>query len=224
MLTEEGDRLAPALGSTTRIEKLALRFNHISCGQRFLDSIGRNRSIRALVLKGRGPLLCSEVTSLWKSVLKSATIQSVDASELPYQSANFTFSPKDRRTCAAVVAAAIRSNPHVTRILYDSRVHDAHIMESRVVPILHFNKFRPIVGGLFEGSSRGIGRERAVSALLGSPLVRRHPELLFFLLKANRENLLAASGLGRRRRADPELTGETVGRTSRLLRSTGSPR
>jgi hypothetical protein len=63
-------------------------------------------------------------------------------------------------------------------------------MESRVVPILHLNKLRPIVKNLFDGPTDRIDRERTVSALLASPLVRRHPQLMYFLLKLTREALL----------------------------------
>jgi hypothetical protein len=200
LFTEGADLLARALEATTRIEELTLHVRGYSEETNFYDAIGRNISIQALVVKGEGTLFCSDVTVLWNSILKSATIQSVDASTLFHERSRFTFSPSDRQACAGAVAAAVRSNPHITRILYDPRMHDAHIMESRVIPILLFNKFRPVVKALFEGSADRVGRERAVSALLGSPFVRRHPELLFFLVKANRENLLPSPGLGRRRR------------------------
>jgi hypothetical protein len=187
------DHLAPALEATTRIEDLTLHVQHYSCTPMFFGSIGRNGSIRALVVKDEGPLLCRDVVCLWNSILKSTTIQSVDASTLFHERSTFTFSPADRQACAGAVVTAIRSNPHITRILYDPRIHDARIMESRVVPVLLFNKFRPVVKALFEGSTDRVGRERAVSALLLSPLIRRHPELLYILVKANRENLLSAS-------------------------------
>jgi hypothetical protein len=103
-----------------------------------------------------------------------------------------------KRECSKLIAALIRSNLRITSILYDPQTQNAKIMESRVVPIFHFNKFRPIVEALSDGSTDRAGRERVVSALLGSPRVRYHPELLYLLLKANREHLLlAASDVGR---------------------------
>jgi hypothetical protein len=203
IVLEGAGLLAPALEATTRIEELTLHVRGYSTRKRLFRSIARNRSIRALVVKGEGRLLCSDVKCLWRSILKNATIQSVDASTLIDEDSTFTFSSSERRTCARAVVAAIRSNPHLTRFVYDPRIHDAHIMESRVVPILLFNRFRPLVEALFDGSTYGdggVGRERTVSALLGSPLVRRHPELLHVLVKASRDSLVPASGLGLRRR------------------------
>jgi hypothetical protein len=203
ILPEAADLLATAFEATSRIEELTLHLQGYSIRKRLFASIGRNRSIRALVVKGEGTLWCSDVTLLWKSVLESATIQSIDARNLVREDDALTFSSSDRRTCARAVAGAIRSNPHLTRFVYDPRIHDAHIMESRVVPVLLFNRFRPVVEALFDGSTGGgggVGRERTASALLGSPLVRRHPELLHLLVKATRESLVPASGLGRRRR------------------------
>lgn len=196
---EDAGLLAPALEATMRIEELTLEVHHYPCSSMAFDAIGRNRSIRDLVVKGDGIIYCRDVKGLWKSILKSTTILRVDASNLMTPD-SVTFSSSERRKCAGAVAAAIRSNPRITRILFNPRIHDTHIMESRVVPILRFNKFRPIIKALFDGSINGVGRERAVSALLGSPLVRLHPELLYVLLKVNRENLLPASGLGRRQR------------------------
>jgi hypothetical protein len=220
--------LAPALEATTRVEELTLHLQHHSCTPLVLDAVGRNGSIRTLIVRGGGILLCRDVALFWNAVLKSATIQSVDASDLVHDGGSGDhFSPSDRRTCAGVAAAMIRSNPRITSLRYDPRMHDVEIMESRVVPIVHCHRLRPVVESLFEGSAGGAGRDRtvAVSALIGSPLVRRHPELLHLLVKANRENVVAATGVGRRhfrRRADLAPASDKRRRASTLDQHSGA--
>lgn len=66
-------------------------------------------------------------------------------------------------------------------------------MESRVAPFVRLNRFRPVVDGLSDDSGDVERRERRVLAVLVSPLVRRHAELRYYLLKKCPEILLPSS-------------------------------
>ena len=181
--------MASAIEATTTIAELTLYIQDFQSERIYLDSIGRNKSIRALVLRKAWYIFCSDVLGIWISILTSTSIESVDVSEI-FEEGPRAFSDDERHEVANVVALLIRFNSCITSIRYDSRTHDAHIMETLVVPILLLNRLQPIFKAWFDGSTHRVDRERAVSAFLGSPLVRRHPQLMYFLLKSAREVLL----------------------------------
>lgn len=184
--------LARALEDSTTIEELTVDVQHNGT-EAVLMAIGRNRSIRDVVAVQEGPVTTSIVRTFWESVMNSPSIVNVDASGIwgDSDSDPFPFGSVDiegeRRDCAHLVGHLIRTNPRITSLTYDPRAHDAHIMESRVVPILRLNRFRPIVASLPGGSVGELAREKSVSGLLGSPLVLDHPELLYCLLHSTRD-------------------------------------
>jgi hypothetical protein len=180
--------LAPALAATTAVEELRIELPVVE--DENLNAIRRNGSVRVLIATQHKVLKQRDAEAFWRAAFANGTVERIDVSGV----ADGVLSHSTRkRESSELIGTLLRSNPRITSIKYVPRIYDEQVMESRVVPILHFNKFRPVVEALFNGSTDRAGRERAVSALLGSPLVRRHPELLYFLLKVNRENLLAVS-------------------------------
>jgi hypothetical protein len=197
----------PALAGTTRIEELTVHVQDVLGIDAALIAIGKNRGIRFLVAMQEGPVTVGMVRTFWESVMQSPTIVSVDASGITGNSARDTpgivrpwpalenaqeFNEEERRESAELVAELIRNNPRITNLAYHSQAHDERIMTSRVVPIVRLNRLRPIVASLPCGSVGDMARERSVSALLGSPIVRQHPELFYVVLNSTRDCLLAS--------------------------------
>ena len=73
---------------------------------------------------------------------------------------------KEKRECAELVVFMLLSSSQViTRIKYNRETHDEEVMEKQVVPILHLNRFRPVVKSLVGMSARV--HERSVLPILG---------------------------------------------------------
>jgi hypothetical protein len=191
ILDETIPLLATAIAATVSLEELQLTVQSLSRDAVIFDAIGRNQSIRDLTVVTEGPLVdASETEFFWESVSKSSSIQSVHTRAQNEFLHPIIYDDDVRRRCAELVAKHLRDNQRITRLKCSPDTHDAQIMESQVAPIVRLNRFRPVVKGLWNGSGGGEGRARRVSAVLSSPLVRRHPELLYFLLKANGDILL----------------------------------
>lgn len=162
-----------------------------------MNAIGRNRGIRDLVARQEGRVTAGTVNTFWESIMTSPRIASVDASGISgswtdrwdavqQQPPETAFTDEERRECAELVAELIRTNPRITTLEYHPWAHDVHIMESRVVPIVLLNRLRSVLSAPPDASAGVVSRERFASALLGSPHVRNHPQILFFLLQATR--------------------------------------
>jgi hypothetical protein len=201
------DEFAPALAGTTRIQELTVHVQDGPNTAATFNAIGRNRSIRHLVAVQEGPISAGIVRAFWESVLNSPSIVRVDASGITGDRATLTggsahpwppfendrdFNEEERRECAELVAERIRTNPRITSLAGHFRALDLRIMEARVVPIIYLNRLRLVVATLPGGTVGDMARGRSVSALLESPRVRHHPEMLYFLLNATRDCLLAS--------------------------------
>jgi hypothetical protein len=179
--------LAAAIAATSILAELSLPVPSLSHDTALFDAIGQNQNIRVLRVYIREPLseaATSNLERFWMSMFQSSSIESINVAG--HTVADGDISEAMRRQNAELVAKHIRNSQRITCLKCNPATHDAEIMESRVAPIVHWNRFRPIVAGRSDGE----GRKNRVSALIGSPLVRRHPALMYHLLKKNPVTLL----------------------------------
>jgi hypothetical protein len=181
--------LTEALRTTTCVEHVTLVWSYRTatseCFGEILDALGRNHAIRDdLVVKRR-----SGVVVVWRSVLTSRTLDSTDAADVEVADEH-NCPDVDRRERTEVVVSMLGSNPAVTHLVYNRKTHDEEVMEKQARPLLHLNRFRPVVEAL-EGM-RAAERERALSAILGSEVVCGRSYLLFRLVRSMIKDSLVA--------------------------------
>lgn len=192
--------LAPALETTTVIDKLSFHFQefHFNLPDRhkllmLFDAISRNRGTKTLNVNGCLPRAVKMY--FWSSVLRSSTLQSIDASHLEWDYLEIPLSNTERQAHDLQLLALLGSNSVVTHIGYKPSNHDAHIMESQVLPLL---KPHLIVESLRFYPNVEI-RKKAISSLLQIQRLRFRPEFLYSLLKEYREMLLFSDSRGVKR-------------------------
>jgi hypothetical protein len=179
--------LAAAISTTSSLEDLDLSVRSLSHDTALFEAIGRNQSIRVLHVDIAEPLSDAKAANdserSWVSLCRSTSIEAITISA--YTSfENRYISEEMRRQSAELVGKHIRSNKRITRLKCSPSTHDEGILAARVAPVLRLNRFRLIVAALSDGLGDGEGAESRVSAVIESPLVRRHPELMYYLLKA----------------------------------------
>jgi hypothetical protein len=166
-------KLAEALRSTTRVEDVTILSSYRTatdeCFEEMLDAIGQNHGIRTLAVHQRSGVTSNRLRTLWRSVMTSPTLESINVACMELRDEH-NFTDAERRECAEVVVSVLQSNAVLTQIKYNRETHNEEVMEKQVVPLLHLNRFRPVAKAL-EGMSAS-ERERTLSALVGSDLVR----------------------------------------------------
>jgi hypothetical protein len=185
--------LAAAIKVTTSLEDIKLKLPSMFRDAAIFEAIGRNKSIRVLDVftdyHSDEATQVNETRTLVK-VFQCTSITSITVTTArPERNCRF-YDERVRQECAELVAKHIRNNTRITSLCCEGISYNWRVMENSVLPVVRWNRFRPIVNGLLTCSGTVEGR---VSALLGSLLVRRHLELLYPLLETNHEILLPSS-------------------------------
>jgi hypothetical protein len=180
---EPNPELAEALRSTTRVEHVTILSSYRTatdeCFEEMLDGIGQNHGIRTLAVHQRSGVTSNRLRTLWRSVMTSPTLESINVAYMKAGDEH-DFTDTERRECAELVVSVLQSNAVLTQIKYNRETHHEQVMEKQVTPLLHLNRFRPVAKAL-EGMSAS-ERERTLSALVGSDLVRGRAYLFFHLV------------------------------------------